>query len=71
MSLFDISLALMNLNNLEDNDNSKKVLKKIESYVILTHSKLMKGMNLRGVLQIIQGFSNFSFGSAELWRKLE
>jgi hypothetical protein len=71
MSLLDISLALINLDNLENEDNKKKILKKIESYVILTHENLMKGMNLKGLLYLIEGFEGYNFGSAECWRKLD
>ena len=36
-----------------------KILKRVESHVVLTHESLMKGKNLQGVIFLMQAFYSY------------
>lgn len=61
----------MNTPQLDDESNFDKFYKKVDSYICLTHDKLMKGKNLNGLLAIIIAFEGSDKGSLDFWKRIE
>jgi len=72
MRLLDIGYAINTAVLLEeDKDNFEKFSKKVENHIIVTNSKLFKGHNMDGLIEIMLGFHQMDSISIELWNKLE
>lgn len=69
--LIDIGFALMNSHEIDNQANFDKFFKRAESYICLTHEKLMKGKNLNGLIAICIAFEGAGKGTIEFWRKVE
>jgi hypothetical protein len=54
--LIDIAIGLMNLPKMENEENALKFIKKAEAHVLLTHSSIMKGRNLNGIMTLMVAF---------------
>jgi hypothetical protein len=54
--LIDIAIGLMNLPKMENEENAMKFIKKAETYVLLTHSSIMRGRNLNGIMTLMVAF---------------
>ena len=54
--LLDIGIALMNIPKMDNEDNVLKFIKRAEQHILLTHSSLLKGRNLNGILAFAVAF---------------
>ena len=69
--LIDIGLALLNTHEIDSKENFDKFFKRVESYICLTHEKLMKGKHLNGLIAICIAFEGAGKGTIDFWRKIE
>ena len=69
--LIDIGIALMNLPKMENEENILKFIKKAETHILLTHSSLIKGKNLNGIMTFMVAFDQIDQGGIEFWKRME
>jgi hypothetical protein len=54
--LIDIAIGIMNITKMENEENALKFIKKAETHLLLTHSSIMKGRNLNGIITLMVAF---------------
>eukprot|EP00347_Sterkiella_histriomuscorum_P022607 403337847 len=72
LKLIDIGYAINTAVLFEEDERNLEIFaKKVQSHIILTNPKLLKGSNLDGVIEIMLGFHQLDSKNSELWNKLE
>jgi hypothetical protein len=61
----------MNLPKMENEENVGKFIKKAEMHILMTHSALLKGKNLNGIIAFMFAFDELGQGGTEFWKRIE